>query len=62
MAIMHYLWWLYIYSSGQRPGIHEIQTFQVKFDHKTQNQSTIQNNKNLNQGVLHLWSKFGDRD
>ena len=34
--------------------------FQVKFDFEGQNESH-QNNMNLNQGVLHRWSKFGDQ-
>ena len=36
--------------------------FQVKFDLEGQGRSPpkIINNKHLNQGVLHLWSKFGD--
>ena len=34
--------------------------FQVKFHFEGQNESH-QNNMNLNQGVLHRWSKFGDQ-
>ena len=34
--------------------------FEVKFDFEGQGQSPPQNNRNLNQGLLHLWSKFGD--
>ena len=34
--------------------------FEVKFDFEGQSQSPPQNNRNLNQGLLHLWSKFGD--
>ena len=34
--------------------------FEVKFDFEGQGQSPPQNNKDLNQGLLHLWSKFGD--
>ena len=33
--------------------------FEVKFDLEGQGQST-QNNRDLDQGLLHLWSKFGD--
>ena len=32
----------------------------VKFDLDGQGQSTPQNNRDLNQAVLHLWSKFSD--
>ena len=34
--------------------------FQVKFDLEGQGRSFPQNNMDLNQGVLYLWSKFGD--
>ena len=34
--------------------------FEVKFDLDGQGQSPPQNYKNLNQGLLHIWSKFGD--
>ena len=34
--------------------------YQVKFDLKGQSQLPQKNNRDLNQGLLHLWSKFGD--
>ena len=34
--------------------------FQVKFDIEGRGRSSPKNNRDLNQGVLHLWSKFGD--
>ena len=34
--------------------------FEVKFDLEGQGQSTCQNNRDLNQGLLHLRCKFGD--
>ena len=34
-------------------------TFQVKFDLEGQGQLPPQNNRHLNQCILHLWSKFG---
>ena len=34
--------------------------FKVKFDLEGQGQSPPKNNKDLNQGLLQLWSKFGD--
>ena len=34
--------------------------FEVKFDLEGQGQSPPQNNRDLNQGLLHIWSKFGD--
>ena len=34
--------------------------FEVKFDLEGQGQSPPQNNRDLNQGLLQLWSKFGD--
>ena len=34
--------------------------FGVKFDLEGQRSITPQNNRDLNQGLLHLWSKFGD--
>ena len=34
--------------------------FEVKLDLEVQGQLTPQNNKDLNQGVLLFWSKFGD--
>ena len=34
--------------------------FQVKFDLADQIRSSPKNNRDPNQGVLHLWSKFGD--
>ena len=34
--------------------------FQVKFDLESQGRSYPKNNRHLNQGVLYLWSKFGD--
>ena len=34
--------------------------FEVKFDLEGQGQSPPQNNRDLNQGHLHLWSKIGD--
>ena len=34
--------------------------FEVKFDLEGQGQSPPKNNRDLNQGLLHLWSKFSD--
>ena len=34
--------------------------FEVKFDLEGQDQSPPKNHRYLNQGLLHLWSKFGD--
>ena len=34
--------------------------FEVKFDLEGQGQLPPQNNRDINQGLLHLWSKFGD--
>ena len=34
--------------------------FEVEFDLEGQSQSPPQNNSDINQGLLHLWSKFGD--
>ena len=34
--------------------------FEVKFDLEGQGQSPPRNNRYLNQGLLHLWFKFGD--
>ena len=34
--------------------------FEVKFDLEGQGQSPPKTNSDLNQGILHLWSKFGD--
>ena len=34
--------------------------FDLKFDLEVQSWLPSQNNRDLNQGVLHLWSKFGD--
>ena len=34
--------------------------FEVKFDLEGQGQSPKKTNRDLNQGLLHLWSKFGD--
>ena len=50
------IWWLYISSSGENR----------KFDFLSQilpwrsKSIAPQNNRDLNQGILHLWSKFGD--
>ena len=43
------IWWLCIYSSGDTR----------KFDFLNQIIAT-QNNRDLNQVIFHLWSKFGD--
>ena len=58
MAMMYLLYWLYIYSSGET-GHNEISTFKLNLTLKV-NSITPQNNRDLNQCVLHLWSKFGD--
>ena len=34
--------------------------FELKFDFKVQGQLPNQNNRDLNQGVFQIWSKFGD--
>ena len=34
--------------------------FEVKFDLEGQGHSPPQNNRDLNQGLLHIWSKFGN--
>ena len=49
------IWWLCI-SSGVKP---ENLTLKVIFDQGSRSIAP-QNNRHLNQGILHLWSKFGD--
>ena len=34
--------------------------FEIRFDIEGQDQSTPITSRDLNQGLLHLWSKFGD--
>ena len=63
------IWWLCISSSGEdRNFIHGAnvgptwgrQKFYVKFDLEGQGQLPSKNNRDINQGNLHLWSKFCD--
>ena len=48
-----------IYSSGEK-GHNEILAFKLRFYPESQRSITLQNNRDLNQVVLYLWSKFGD--
>ena len=53
------LWWLcggYVFPVVVKQ---EILMFWVKFDLEGQGQSPPQNTRDLNQSILHLWSKFG---
>ena len=48
-----------VFTLLEKLDIHWLNGHEVKFDLEGQDQSP-QNNRDLNQGVLHLWSKFGD--
>ena len=56
----HFIWfWLIARINSQAQNGVNLD-FQAQFDLEDHCQSTPQNNRDLNQGLLHLWSKFGD--
>ena len=57
-SIMHLLYWLYIYSSDET-GHNEILILSKILPWRSRS-TTLQNNRDINQGFLHLCANFGD--
>ena len=55
---MHFLQWLDIYSGGET-GCYKTWNFKLNLTLKVM-VNCPQDNRDLNQGVLHLWSKYGE--